>query len=136
MMRSTARPSGRTAGLTLIEVMIAVLVLGVGVIGAAGLQATALNATRTAEATQRLAATARSELDVVRGMAFTTTEATTTNCVTSATGCTLAVLPCFVASGGTLDCTLAMVSEPAAHAVVVHVVENDRELRLRTVVLR
>jgi len=132
-MTRAARP---TAGLTLVEVMIAVLVLGVGVIGAAGLQATALNATRTAEATQRLAATARSELDVVRGMAFTTSEPTTTHCVTSATGCTVHVLPCLVAIDGSLDCTLGLVAAPAAHAVTVTVRANDAELRLRTVVLR
>ena len=56
----------RDAGLTLLEVIIATLILAVGVIGAAALQSTGLQASRTASIIQQLDADARSVSDRIR----------------------------------------------------------------------
>lgn len=126
----------RSTGLTLVEVMIAVLVLGVGVLAAAGLQTSALQATRSAQATQQLASIARSELDVARGTRYGQTEPETNACTTRPTGCHVDVAPCTVSGGGSLDCTLALVATPDAHLVTVTVAADTRSVRVQTVVLR
>lgn len=59
-------PLGKS-GLTILEVVIALLVLVVGVLAVAGLQASGLQASRTARALQNMNADARSELEVWRG---------------------------------------------------------------------
>lgn len=112
------------------------MILAVGVLAAVGLQASALSATRTAEAVKTLNATARSELDTVRGRILDQAAPVTQTCVGDAAGCSVEIRPCRVDGGGTLDCTLGTVAEPTAHAVIITASDGERDVVLRTVVLR
>lgn len=129
-------PRGLQAGLTLVEVVIALLILVVGVLAVAGLQASGLNATRTAQAMQRLNTTARSEVDVWRSAAMTNEAPLTRSCATTGTGCVVEIRPCVVTGARDLDCGVASAAVQAAHAVTVTVTDDEREVVLRTVVMR
>ncbi len=128
------RSSHTSSGLTLVEVVIALLVLAIGVLGAVGLQASGLTATRTSQEMQRLNAAARSELDVLRGAPMPYTSFQTRSCPTLAEGCTVEIRPCAVV-GSDLDCGRGSVAEPAAHAITLVVSEGERSVTLNTVVV-
>ena len=124
------------AGLTLVEVLIAVLILGVGVLGAAALQANGLRATQTAQVMQDLDAEARSAVNALR-VRYASEVVTVPGFHDCGPGylneCNFEVRPC-VMSGGQLDCTVSSAAEPDAQAIVVTVARLDRELSLSTVV--
>jgi Tfp pilus assembly protein PilV len=127
-------PLGKS-GLTILEVVIALLVLVVGVLAVAGLQASGLQASRTARALQNMNADARSELEVWRGAYLPYLTPTSRSCTTTAAGCTVEIRPCVVA-GQDLECDRPSVTAAAAHAVTVTVEEEGRVIALTTVVLR
>lgn len=121
-------------GLTLIEVMIAVVILAVGVIAAAGMQTSGLQATRVAKAVQELNSAATTELDVWRGSYLSSTTPEKRVCLTVGDDCHVEVLPC-VLSASSLDCTRASVTSPVAHVVTVHVTHvTGRDLQLTSLV--
>lgn len=120
----------RQLGLTLVEVMIAVVILTVGVLAAAGMQTSGLQATRVSKAVQELNSTASTEMDVWRGSYLSSTTPEKRVCLTTGGACEVEVLPCAL-SGSSLDCTRASVSTPVAHVVTVrvsHAVGRDLEL--------
>lgn len=123
------------SGLTLLEVVIAVAILAVGALGAAGLQATGLRATRGAQDIQRLNTVARSQVDVWRGVTFTNTTPSSSDCSTTDIACIVEVRPCAL-TGASLACDLASVAEPVAHAISVTVNSAERQVALATVVVR
>lgn len=136
---ATPRRARADAGLTLVEVVIAVLILAIGMLGAAALQGSGLNATRTSQEIQELNAEARSELDARRLQLTTTTFSnhTTGAClVTGDFACTVEIRPCRVI-GASLDCSAAVapVPAPAAHAVTVTISTGQNDVTLQTVVL-
>ncbi len=120
----------RQLGLTLVEVMIAVVILTVGVLAAAGMQTSGLQATRVAKAVQELNSAASTEMDVWRGSYLSSTTPETRVCLTTDSSCEVEVLPCAL-SAGTMDCTRKSVPAPVAHIVTVrisHQVGRDLEL--------
>lgn len=136
-----------SSGLTLIEVVIAILILAVGVLALAALQTSSLAATGTARDLQELNADARSEMDVWRarlsdpGALYPTI--VDGACATRAE-CQVQISPCVLVNGpqgsaASLDCTLSTVPDPAAHAVKV-VVRNARDesraVTLNSIVMR
>lgn len=122
-------------GLTLVEVLIAVALLGVGVLAVAGLQVTGLRASRTARVMQQLNSVAVVELDAWRGAKLETQEPLRASCATTADdGCSVEVLPCIV-SGPDLVCDGRRVTEAAAYAITVTVRADASAVELRTVVL-
>lgn len=126
-----------TAGLTLVELLVAITVLAIGVLGAMALQTTGLKATRTSETGQRLNAAARSEVAVMRVRLGSEDwrKGGTTGCSgTRVADCLVRVTPCQVA-GTALDCSGAVAGEPDAYAVRVTVRENDQAAVLNDVVL-
>lgn len=137
-MRQPARsgpPWGSSAGLTLLEVVIAVAILAVGALGAAALQASGLRATRAAQDVQRLNTVARSQIDVWRGASLTATTLASIDCSTSDIACVVEIRPCALA-GASLACDLGTVALPVAHAVNVTVSSSERRVALDTVVMR
>ena len=99
------------------------------------LQASGLQASRTARALQNKNADARSELEVWRGAYLPYLTPTSRSCTTTAAGCTVEIRPCVVA-GQDLKCDRPSVTAAAAHAVTVTVEEEGRVIALTTVVLR
>lgn len=127
----------RQGGLTLVEILIAILILAVGVLGAMYMQTTGLRATRTSQVIQDLNADARSQLDLMRLRLAreTWTTQTTGGCnIPGASDCSVTIRPCTVASGQ-LNCNASSVSEPAAYHVTVTVSTESDELELDTIVL-
>lgn len=136
MKASTTRANGMGhAGLTLLEVVIAVAILAIGALAAAGLQASGLRATRAAQDMQRLNTVARSQVDVWRGANLTGTVPSASDCSTSDIACIVEIRPCAL-SGSLLACDLTSVAQPVAHAISVEVSSAERQLTLTTVVLR
>lgn len=128
----------RNRGLTLVEILVAILILAVGVLGAMYMQTTGLQATRTSQVIQALNADARSQLDLMRLRLAreTWTAQTTGGCnISGASECSVTIQPCTVSSGQ-LDCSLATVSDPAAYHVTVTVRAEGDQLELDSVVLR
>ena len=122
----------RRNGLTLVEILIAILILAVGVIGAMLMQTTGLRATRTSQVMQDLNADARSQLDLMRLRLANEVWATpmTGGCdIAGTSACSIEIRPCVVAAGE-LDCNVASATDPAAHAVTVRVSRQDQELEL------
>ncbi len=128
----------RSNGLTLVEILIAIVILAVGVIGAMLMQTTGLRATRTSQVMQDLNADARSQLDLMRLRLSSESwnSPTTSGCdIRGTSNCSVEIRPCLVA-GGQLDCRVASASEPAAHAVRVTVSQLENEVVLDTIILR
>ncbi len=127
----------RPQGLTLVEVLIAILILAVGVLGAMLMQTTGLRATRTSQVVQSLNSDARSQIDLMRLRLATEvwTQPMTGGCdITGSSTCSVEIRPCIV-TGGQLDCNGSSVSQPAAHAVTVNVSQQEHSLELSTIVL-
>lgn len=128
------RRGSSTSGLTLVEVLVALLVLAVGAFAVVGLQATGLRTTGVAKDLQELNATAQSELDVWKAAALLSPDPLNRTCTMFATNCTVAIVPCEV-SGGDLACSSVTIANFDAHLVEVTVARDDRQLTLRTVVV-
>lgn len=122
-------------GLTLVEVLVALVVLAVGISAVVGLQATGLRSSRTAQELQAINAAARSELDVWKASTIIDPAPVTRTCTMHESGCSVTILPCKVV-GGDLACSQATIEEFAAHLVSVTVRQGERNLTLRTVVGR
>lgn len=138
MRRSRYKNSlgNRLSGLTLVEVVVAILVLAVGVLGAVALQGTSLRANRTATEIQQLTAAARSELDVWRARLESSVYdgPQDGNCLASeAESCEVRILPCAL-SGTALTCSPGHLSLPVAQSVTVTVKRGDRDVSLTSVV--
>jgi type IV pilus assembly protein PilV len=126
-------------GLTIIEVIVALLILTLGVLGAFALQASALQGTRAAITSQGLATAARTE--ILLQSQFRRTIATPIvgeSCRTpgqsSLYTCSIAVYPC-TGSATTVTCTNSNVTGLVAHQVRVTVTAADgRSVNLSTVV--
>lgn len=123
------------AGLTIVEVVIALLILTVGVLAVAGLQSSGLRATRTAQVLQQLNAGARSEIDVWRGAPLPYLTPQTRSCSAAEGDCSVEIQSCVV-SGSGLSCDLTSVAEAHAHAITVSLTRDTKNVTLRTVVLR
>jgi prepilin-type N-terminal cleavage/methylation domain-containing protein len=125
------------AGMTLIEVVIAIAVLVIGVLSAAQLQAVALRNTGLAQAINEVTRAARSELELQRhtatimsdlaaGEAAVPVDAAVFDCTTRRTAgistCEVTVEPCTIAQLGsaTLVCG-AGVRSPPAYRITVEV---------------
>lgn len=122
-------------GLTLVEVLVALVVLAVGFLAVVGLQATGLRSTRTAQELQTINSTARSELDVWKASTMISPSPISRTCTMFPTDCTVTILPCQVMSGN-LVCSNQPVTEFAAHLVTVKVNQGERQIALNTVVLK
>jgi prepilin-type N-terminal cleavage/methylation domain-containing protein len=126
-------------GLTLIEVIIAVFVLAVGVLGAFALQATALSGSRNASELQELANVAASELEIQSEFRRSVGSAVLggtcrTSGVLAGIGCVVDVYPCG-ASSSAITCTNANVTAVEAHQIVVRVTGvSGRSVQLSMVV--
>lgn len=123
------------AALTVLEVVIALSILAVGVLGAAGLQATALRATRSAQELQVINAYATSQLEAWRGLRLAQTSPDVADCSSETLACMVEVRPCVPTAGG-LACDVGAVPNPAAHAVAVIVSSGNHKLMLQSVVTK
>ncbi len=114
-------------GFTLIETVVAVFILGVGVLAVFGLQASSLTSTRNATILQELNDLARSEVELQREFSrFTDAPVNGETCAvtTEPTGfaCTVNVFPCQYAVGtDTLTCSNTTIIDAPAHQIVVTV---------------
>lgn len=128
-----------SAGLTLIEVLIAIVVLAVGVLAAASMQTGALSASNRARVAQELTNTARTEMErqrqFVRPGVDPAPDCLSKDIVPSGYTCTVTVAPCRIVSSA-LSCTSG--TEPVvADQVFVRVVgPQSSTAELRTVVAR
>jgi type IV pilus modification protein PilV len=120
-------------GLTLIEVMIAIMVIAVGVIAAAGLQATALKNTAKAQAINEVTKIAENELAYQRSFDPDDLNCQTSipsgySCTTSLTGCAM--------QAGALTCNEA-IAAPIAFQVGVTVSDTrGNNISLSTIIAR
>jgi type IV pilus modification protein PilV len=125
-------------GLSLVEVLVAILLLAIGVIAAAGLQGTALSASNKASRIQTVTKVAESELDYRRQVDFTMidlTETTTEVCGTGAEHCTVTIKACDVvvaANSASFDCSDS-ITDVKAYKVTVSVDgPSDADVTLTT----
>lgn len=126
---------GAQMGLTLIEVVIALLILVVAVLAVSGLQASSLRATRTSQIVQDLNGTARAELEAWRASSISYTSIANPSCALEpGEGCSVEVRPCAFSSNE-LDCGAGTVTHPVAHAVTVTVERDDASVTLGTLVM-
>ncbi len=121
-------------GLTLVEILVAVMILGVGVLAAAAMQANGLRATQTAQVMQELDAEARSAMAEAR-TTFRQRHDTTPNTSDCGPGCQLEARPC-VLSAGVMNCTVSSTPDPVAYALLVRVTRGDNAVELSSVVER
>jgi prepilin-type N-terminal cleavage/methylation domain-containing protein len=126
-------------GLTLLEVLVAIVVLAVGVLMAAAMQTSALRASSDASAIQGVTKIAEAEIELRRQIDLTTTAGKATTCKTAVqTGytCQVEVRPCQL-SGTALNCTGVGGSSADADQVVVTVTgSRSKTLALTTVKAR
>lgn len=134
--------SAPTAGLTLVEVLVALVVLAVGVFAMVGLQGTSLTANRTARLVQELNAAARSELDVWKASAPPGADIQTRSCTLHAHGsinvdeCTVRFKYCQADGvGRSLSCTAHKPARTDAYLVEVDVSKNGRNLTVSNVMV-
>ncbi len=129
----------RQAGLTLVEVMIALFILAVGVLAAFGLQANSLRGTRTAVVGQDLANIAESELQLQREFERHVTTVVIGETCRSASyddgfSCQVDVFPCSL-SAGSIRCVNGSVSTAVARQITVRVTgPGNTQYRASTVV--
>ncbi len=93
-----------SSGFTLLEVLVAIVVLAVGVLAAASMQTSALSASSRARIDQEVTNTARTEMERQRqfmrsGTAPAPSSPACLSTVPSGHTCTLAVAPCRIISG-------------------------------------
>jgi|GEM_PF-6259084 len=96
------------AGFSLLEVLLAVVILGVGVLGAVSMQTSSFRSTGDAARMERAMTIARTELDYQRGLNAATRLTGTRSCQSgtdSAISCSVTVTACTIdAPTGTLTC--------------------------------
>lgn len=135
-----------TKGLTLIEVLIAIVILAVGVLAAAAMQTTALRASSDAQVIQGITRLAEGEIAYRRQVNLTVSPGNSTVCpiaLTFPTGysCQIAIRPCQLVITATTPPTATMscpttgsVSSTDAHQITVTVAgPRDKTITLRTV---
>jgi type IV pilus assembly protein PilV len=119
-------------GLTLIEVMVAMLVISVGVIAAAGLQTTALKNTSKAQAVNEVTKIAENEISLQRHL-----DSVDNTCETqppSGFTCSVIIVPCSIQTG-TVTCSSSVVSNVKAYKISVSVADNKQNtISLSTIV--
>ena len=132
-------------GLTLIEVVVAVAIMAIGVLGAAQLQATALRNTAYAQALNEVTRMARAEVELQRHTATVISDleegevaepvpTVTFDCVSERSpgikSCVVEVEPCTIAllPAATLICGSGVLSPPAYRVIVD--VEGRRDVTL------
>jgi len=95
-------------GFSLLEVLLAVVILGVGILGAVSLQTTSFRSTGDATRREQAMTIARTELDYQRGLSATSRLTGTRSCRSSTTSgmtCTVTVTPCVMnVTTGALTC--------------------------------
>ena len=115
----------RSDGMTLIEVMVAIVIIAVGILAAASLQTTSLRASSNARLSIQLTELAQNELDVKRKTVYTDEESIHPDCSTTMPGsysCKVTVAPCTSTSLGTLNCANSLITTtPAGHYATVTV---------------
>jgi prepilin-type N-terminal cleavage/methylation domain-containing protein len=111
----------RLHGMTLVEVLVATVLLAVGVLAALGLQTSALRTNREARTLQEATRIAAAE-STLRHETLSSTGAAQTCRTTVAAGysCSVDVQPCSFASGA-FTCA-AIVGQPAANLITITVV--------------
>lgn len=122
----------RASGLTLIEVLLAIAILAVGVLAAAGLQTTALGTNRRVRALQEVTDAANSEIQLQRSMWPPQDGACqATGTVNDRLECVVEVVSCPISDSGS-SCSEA---DPNAYLVTVRARATSGEnLELKTVV--
>lgn len=123
-----------TGGLTLIEVLVAFVILVVGIFALVQLQGTSLRSTALAKAINETTRFVRGELDRQKQTVITLTESAGQDCMDvkelpdGIAACTLTVEPCHL-SGSSLVCGSAVI--PSAFRISVHAVgPMEQELTL------
>lgn len=127
-----------STGLTLIEVLIAIVVLAVGVLAAAAMQTTALRASNDARAIQGVTKIAEAEIEFRRQIDLTTPAGKGTTCKTAVTTgytCVVDVLPCSL-SATALSCSSSASAPVADQATVTVDGPRSKTITLRTVKAR
>lgn len=129
------------SGFTLVEVVIAIGIIGVGLLALFGLQASALTSNRNATLLQELNDLARSELELQREFnRVVDTAVSGESCAVttepSGFGCQVAVFPCeYLMASDRLSCgSAAVVDAPARQIVVTVSAPSGGSFRLSTVV--
>lgn len=128
-----------SSGLTLIEVLIAIVVLAVGVLAAASMQTSALSASSRARIAQEVTNTARTEMERQRQVVRSGISPASLECLPTSPSCTVTVAPCrIVTSSGTpaLSCTTGTGPVVADQVIVRVVGPQSSTVELRTVVAR
>lgn len=132
-----ARALSRSEGLTLVEVLVAVMVLTIGIIALVQLQAASLRNTATAEAINRTTRLVRGELEWQRQTALEPDELECSALVPEDfEGCVVVVEPCalvFLESGGGDFVCGAGVSPSSYRVTVTAEGPRGQELELRTI---
>lgn len=141
-----------SAGMTLLEVIVALVVLTLGVLAAAMMQTTALRASNDATAIQGVTKLAEGELELRRSVSLSTSPGNSPECqsvgkdndgkpkVPVGYTCTVVVRPCQLSSTAppTLSCpTSGTVTNPVADQAIVTVTgPRSKTVALRTVKAR
>ncbi len=129
-------------GLTLIEVLIAIVVLAVGVLAAASMQTGALSASNRARVSQELTNTARTEMErqrqFVRPGVDPAPDCLSKNTVPSGYTCTVTVAPCRVTTttSPSLSCGTGTGTVVADQVTVSVSRPQTPAVTLRTVIAR
>lgn len=131
-------------GLTLIEVLIAIVILAVGVLAAASMQTSALSASNRARVVQELTNTARTEMERQREFvrSGTSAAAASPTCLSTAPSgytCTVTVAPCRITTATTppsLSCSTGTNTVVADQVTVSVSRPQTTAVTLRTVIAR
>ncbi len=130
-------------GLTLIEVLIAIVVLAVGVLAAASMQTSALSASNRARVAQELTNTARTEMERQREFARPgidpAPECLSKNALPSGYTCTVTVAPCRITTATTppsLSCGTGTGTVVADQVTVSVSRPQTPAVTLRTIIAR
>jgi type IV pilus modification protein PilV len=118
-------------GLTLIEVMVAMILISIGVIAAAALQGTALKNTSKAQAVNEVTELAENELEWQRQ-----SDASASTCesdIPSGYTCTLTIVPCTIQSGA-IVCSASTTSPKAYQMTVTVTGSQQSSVTLTTIV--
>lgn len=140
-----------TVGFTLIEVLVAIVVLAVGVLAAAAMQTSALRASNDARAVQEVTKLAEGEIAFRRQIDLETNSGNLSTCqsvssLPSGFSCQVVIRPCrLVTTAGTpptvaMDCptsgSVALADQVADQATVTVTGLRNKTLTLRTVKAR